>query len=77
MPPAVRAGKKQSQFPGNPDTWAELTWSVDAEVQDGGAHLSPSRPACVDGPGVGPFSVLWDAQAALPLPPCARLAQAP
>ena len=23
-----------------------------------------------------PFSVLWDTQAALPLPPCARLAQA-
>ena len=25
MPPAVRAGRKQSQFLGNPDMWAELT----------------------------------------------------
>ena len=77
MPPAVRAGRKQSQFPGNPEMWAELTWSVAAEAQDGCARLGPPRLACVDGLGVGPiFSVLWDAQAALPLPPCACLAQA-
>ena len=55
MPPAVRAVRKQSQFPGNPEMWAELTWSVDAEAQGGCACLSPPRLACVDGLGVGPI----------------------
>ena len=67
--------REQSQLPGNPEMWAELTQSVEAEVQAGRLiSLSPPRLSSTDGLGAAPFSVPWGTRAAVPLPPWAHLA---
>lgn len=50
--------------------WAELTWSVAAEAQDGCASLGPQGWPVWVAWEWAPFSVLRDAQAALPFSMC-------
>lgn len=85
MPEVLRArnatcceglAESRASFQSNPEMWAELTWSVAAEAQDGCARLGPQGWPVWVAWEWAPFSVPRDAQAALPFSMCPNLAQA-